>query len=207
MNGVQITKPLLRDVSLVAIVRDEMMNPAGGIVDFVDSTVLYVEEAVIVDTGSKDGTWETLQELGKRHDNLRIFQDSDAFRKEGYAGARNLSLQHASKRMALVLDADERLTAADFGELQRIVEVNRADVYLFGLLEIDPNGCEELRTNWGHPTRMFCVKSFKYKDRVWECLHYDKNIVDSPDPKQLLALVTIKHFVPSIIVTQRKRRE
>ena len=55
----QERKAVLPNTSLCAIVRDEMMNPAGGIADFVDSTVPFVEQAVIVDTGSLDGTRQT----------------------------------------------------------------------------------------------------------------------------------------------------
>lgn len=35
---------VLKDISLCAIIRDEMMNPAGGITRFVNSHVPFVEE-------------------------------------------------------------------------------------------------------------------------------------------------------------------
>ena len=43
---------VLNNVTLVAIVRDEMINPAGGIEDFVNLAVPFVEKAVIVYTRS-----------------------------------------------------------------------------------------------------------------------------------------------------------
>nr|MBP7708770.1 hypothetical protein [Candidatus Pacearchaeota archaeon] len=54
-------RTILPDTSLCAIVRDEIINPAqlpgkSGIRSFVESHVPYVEQAVIVDTGSVDGT-------------------------------------------------------------------------------------------------------------------------------------------------------
>ena len=64
---------VLPDVSLAAIVRDEIMNPAGGIVDFVESVIPFLEEAVIVDTGSVDGTREALEELGVSINNEKHF--------------------------------------------------------------------------------------------------------------------------------------
>lgn len=56
---------VLPNTSLCSIVRDELMNPAGGIKDFMECIVPYVERAVIVDTGSLDGTREVLEEAKK----------------------------------------------------------------------------------------------------------------------------------------------
>ena len=97
---------ILEDVSLCAIVRDEKMNPAGGIQRFIESHVPFVEEAVIVDTGSKDGTREILEELESRYSNLRIFDHPF----DGYGPSRNYSLEKANCKYVLVLDADELLT-------------------------------------------------------------------------------------------------
>lgn len=64
---------VLPDVSLAAIVRDEMMNPAGGVEDFIRSTVPYVREAIVVDTGSLDGTREKLEELQAEFLQLKVY--------------------------------------------------------------------------------------------------------------------------------------
>ena len=82
------TDVVISDTALCAIVRDEMINPAGGIVDFVDSTVPFVEQAVILDTGSVDGTKEALEELNSKYPNLTVAHDK--FR--GYAQSRNQAL-------------------------------------------------------------------------------------------------------------------
>ena len=45
---------VIPDTSLCAIVRDEITNSAGGIIDFIDTTIPYLESAIVVDTGSVD---------------------------------------------------------------------------------------------------------------------------------------------------------
>lgn len=64
---------MMPDVSLCAIVRDEAMNPAGGVVKFIDAHMPYVEEGVVVDTGSIDGTREILEEMQAKYPHLKIF--------------------------------------------------------------------------------------------------------------------------------------
>ena len=82
---IQTNNIILPDTSICAIVRDEIMNAAKGIVDFVESTVPFVEEAVIVDTGSKDGTREALEELSAVYPNLRVLDRPF----DDYASSRN----------------------------------------------------------------------------------------------------------------------
>ena len=103
----------LPDTSLCAIVRDEIVNPEGGIVDFGDSTVPFVEKAVILDTGSVDGTYETLLGLSELYPHLHVFQHGF----EGYGPSRNRALKKIDTELVLVLDADERLTEDDFRTL------------------------------------------------------------------------------------------
>ena len=122
-------KAILKDTSLCSIVRDEKMNPAGGIRRFVDSHVPFVEEAVIVDTGSIDGTREILEEMSGKYSNLKIYDKK--FR--GYANARNFSLKKAGAKNALILDADEVLThknpGDDFKELGKALGESRLGHY------------------------------------------------------------------------------
>ncbi len=89
---------ILKDVSLCAIVRDEMLNSAGGIEDFVRSTLPFVASAVIIDTGSKDGTWEKLQELRGEYPHPEVFQRQ--FRD--FASSRNFALSKVKTELVLV---------------------------------------------------------------------------------------------------------
>lgn len=91
---------ILSDCALCAIVRDEKMNPAGGIKKFVDSHVPFVEEAVIVDTGSIDGTREILEELESQYPNLKVHD----IKFKGFADARNYSLDYAHCKYAFSWD-------------------------------------------------------------------------------------------------------
>ena len=80
---------VLKDTSLCAIVRDEKMNPAGGVERFLRSHLPYVEEVVVVDTGSVDGTRQILAGLEKEFAHLKVYDA--VFRS--YAQARNISLK------------------------------------------------------------------------------------------------------------------
>lgn len=149
----------LPNTSLCAIVRDEIMNPAGGIRDFIESTVPFVEQAVIVDTGSLDGTREALDEARRRYPTLAVHDHP--FRD--YASARNFSLEQVTTRYALVLDADERLTRDDFGQLQALQERRPADGYNFRRIAVYPTEIREQRDN--HDPRLFVTdRGFRYRN-------------------------------------------
>ena len=103
----------LGSITLCMIVRDEeavlrrCLGSVRGIID----------EVVIVDTGSKDGTLELARDLAPKtapHGCVVTFDWSDDF-----AAARNESLRYAHGEWLLILDADEwlvweGLTAEDF---------------------------------------------------------------------------------------------
>ena len=119
---------VLPNVTLAGIVRDEMMNPAGGIVDYIHSALPFVEEAVIVDTGSVDGTRQALTKLKRKYPQLKVFDTVFI----GYAEARNFNIQLIEPgRKVLVLDADERLTRDDFKEIREELEHNDRPFYRF----------------------------------------------------------------------------
>jgi len=185
---------VLPDVSLAAIVRDEIMNPAGGIVDFVESTVPFVERAVIVDTGSKDGTREALEEMQAKYPHLvvldRPFDD--------YASSRNFSLSRVKTKYALVLDADERIRGEDLGRLAGIIKDNPREAYTFqfynrGLVEEDDG------LMYGHNPRLFVSEGKYFKNfdpNMNEFLQYvksGKSVLFSCIP--FYTKITINHFI------------
>jgi len=189
---------ILPDTSLCAIVRDEMMNPAGGIFDFVESTMPFVEYGVIVDTGSVDGTRETLEQLSGKYPNLKIFD-----RKfDGYATSRNFSLGKVGTKMALVLDADERLTSGDFKKLATLIDVGISG-YNFDLTIVQP----DMTVNGGgcHNPRLFVISpEVKYVgettneilyigDRIFNNTRAFSRITDRCKSTG----IAIKHFLPS----------
>ena len=185
----------LPDTSLCAIVRDEIMNPAGGIIDFVDSTLPFVEEAIIVDTGSVDGTRQVLEEMSGKYPNLKIHD-----RKfDGYASSRNFSLKQIKTRRAFILDADERLTRDDFEKLVKILSKTDKTAFDFIFLNILPRGKSYIP---GHNPRMFNVgRKRNFYGEIWEHLR-GTNECDT-----LSTGIEIKHFAPEEKTWQKKKKE
>lgn len=194
---------VLPDTSLCAIVRDEKMNPAGGIERFVDSHVPYVEQAVIADTGSVDGTREILEEMQAKYPNLKVVD----FPFNGYADARNRSLKYVQTKRALILDADELLTHEqpqnDWGIIKEFIKTQPSNLYAFLFDVIAPN---EIRLNTlkGHVYRLLDATIFEcpFHRAVWEIF----------DPSfrrgyHFVKGVSIKHFVPSNEANELKLKE
>ncbi|VVB77848.1 Glycosyl transferase family 2 [uncultured archaeon] len=138
---------ILPSVTLCAIVRDEKINPAGGIEDFLHCTMPFVGAGVIVDTGSIDGTREILEDSKRKYSNLSIYDRK--FR--GFAQARNYSLSKVQTPWVLVLDADERLSQEDFEKIkneiaspEKYMTEYRKDIFGFelGLFNIYTNDTE-----------------------------------------------------------------
>ncbi|MBD2017322.1 glycosyltransferase [Microcoleus sp. FACHB-53] len=94
MNKIPKSLPKL---SLCMIVKNEQQNLSRCL----DSVKPYVDEIIIIDTGSQDGTPEIALHYGA---NLKFFEWCDDF-----AGARNYSISQATGNWILVLDADEEL--------------------------------------------------------------------------------------------------
>ncbi|VVB82373.1 Glycosyl transferase family 2 [uncultured archaeon] len=152
-------KIILSDVSLCAIVRDEMMNPAGGIERFVESHVPYVEEAVIADTGSVDGTREILEEMQAKYSNLRVVDIPFT----GYASTRNKALNYVKTKKAFILDADELLCHKkpqnDWKILDQFMKENPAPSYHFFFDIISPE-IIKLDKLSGHTLRLLDVTNY-----------------------------------------------
>ncbi len=195
---------ILQNTSLCAIVRDEEINPAGGIVDFVRSIVPFVEEAIIVDTGSKDVTREILLDLVEKNPNLKIFDK----KWQGYADARNYSLERASQEYILVLDADERLTREDLTKLSaKIKENHQATFFNLGILNILTTGELSTGSLWCgvDPRRLLKLRTgLRYETSLgrYESIGYDKE-EEYGNPVE--TEVMIKHFLPDVGALREKQ--
>jgi glycosyltransferase involved in cell wall biosynthesis len=155
--------PVLPKTSLCAIVRDEKINPAGGIVDFVRCTLPFVERAVIVDTGSIDGTRELLTELQTEYPRLDVYD----YVFDDHANARNFALSKVRTRRALVLDADERLSKPDFAQLKDLIKQTKSNYFRLGCMNIY---LDDMEIGGCHNPRLFDVKNIFYK--VWSTDRY-----------------------------------
>lgn len=96
-------------ISLVMIVKNEEQFLEGCL----ESVRDWVDEIVIVDTGSTDRTLEIAQKFGAK---LSRFEWCDDF-----SAARNHSLDQAAGEWALWLDADERLTAESGRAMRELI--------------------------------------------------------------------------------------
>ncbi|MCL5730293.1 MAG: glycosyltransferase [Candidatus Pacearchaeota archaeon] len=178
---------ILPDVSLCAIVRDEKMNPAGGIERFVESHVPFVDEAVIVDTGSLDGTREILEELEGKYKNLKIYDHKFA----GFADARNFSLEKAKTEYALILDADELITHEKPRNEWKVInnvlnESYQYKFYRFDFKHVDPSG--EYVSSPTHYVRLMKKELGKFEGCLFEYLE--------DEPQCDLFGMQIFHFLP-----------
>ncbi|MCK5043807.1 glycosyltransferase [Candidatus Pacearchaeota archaeon] len=198
------SKTKLDNVCLCTIVRDEEMNPAGGIIRFIDSHVPFVESAVILDTGSKDNTYELLKEAQNRYSNLLVNQ----IKFNGFADARNQSLKLARRetglKYSLILDADELITSKKpenrwFMIKDNLEENSRVDLFKFAFVHIFPDETRVQRPI--HPHRLFKNNpKFEYANEIYESLpdvedgRYMCKIMLSKDKSKT---VEIMHFLPS----------
>lgn len=192
--------PVLKGVTLAAIVRDEMINLAGGVVDFVERTVPFVERAVILDTGSRDGTREALEKLESTYSHLKVF---DREFDGNYSKSRNFSLENVNTDYTLVLDCDERLTRKDFSEIDDLIGKKEGDKgYRFSVLYVYSDGKTYPQKDC-HDIRLFKSDAFRFEKSVWEIIKVlpEKNVDIVRIP------VNIKHFVASQEMIETKKRE
>ncbi|MHB8172078.1 MAG: glycosyltransferase, partial [Thermincolia bacterium] len=131
---VLITKPYTtkfkpQRLSLCMIVKNEEKNLARCL----ESVTGFVDEIVIVDTGSTDGTVEIAKGYGAKVIDFPWTGD--------FSAARNLSLENASGDWIIYLDADEELVSADGPKLRAML--NRNDIEGFYLSETNFIGEQE----------------------------------------------------------------
>lgn len=101
---------LVLPLSLCVFVKNE----AASIRDCFESVLPVVSEIVVVDTGSTDGTVDICRKYTDR-----IYQVGFS----DFGSIRTLSAHLAAYPWVLMLDADERIDAADWGKLAELVSV------------------------------------------------------------------------------------
>ena len=166
-------------LSLSMIVRDE----AAQIEDCLRSVQGFVDEMVVVDTGSTDNTVALAQAMGARVEQIDWPGD--------FAPARNQALQWVSGDWVLVLDADERLRPEAMAPLRALMA--QPDVLLINLLRHERGAVQSPYSNVSrlfrrHPAiRWSRAYHSMVDDSVAELLQQENNwrIADCPEPALL----------------------
>lgn len=123
MNKIEpLAKPFL---SLCTIVKNERENLPRCLA----SAKPYVDEIIVVDTGSQDGTPEIALNYGAK---VSYFEWCDDF-----AAARNYSISQASGDWILVLDADEELVVETENFKHQLASTPEVTVYGMELLHVN----------------------------------------------------------------------
>ena len=138
-------------LSLCMIVRDE----ENFLEQCLDSVKDFVDEIVIVDTGSKDKTKEIAKRFtGKVYD----FEWCDDFSK-----AKNEALKHAAKDWILSLDADETINEGDFEKIRQAI-TSDAKAFRLNIVNLTKKGNKVFKL-----IRLFRNnEGFCFKNRVHE---------------------------------------
>ncbi len=118
-------KPIL---SLCMIVKNEIHNLPRCLA----SVKPYVDEMIVVDTGSEDGTPELAKEYGAKVSYFEWCND--------FAAARNYAISQASGDWILMPDADEELVVESEDFLEQLTLQQDILVYSIALTEVnDPS--------------------------------------------------------------------
>lgn len=121
------------NLSLCMIVRNEESHLARCL----DSVAKIVRQIVIVDTGSTDTTVSIAKSFGAEIHTFEWSQD--------FSAARNASLEHATGRWILVLDADEWLTKP---HAERVANLCREEpLHAYDLIQKNPTTSGEILRN------------------------------------------------------------
>jgi len=166
-------------LSLSMIVRDE----AAQIEDCLRSVQGFVDEMVVVDTGSTDNTVALAQAMGARVEQIDWPGD--------FAPARNQALQWVSGEWVLVLDADERLRPEAMAPLRALMA--QPDVLLINLLRHERGAVQSPYSNVSrlfrrHPAiRWNRAYHSMVDDSVAKLLQQENHwrIADCPEPALL----------------------
>ena len=190
---IQSGKPFL---SLAMMVKDEE--------EFLEEALLsakpWVDEMVVVDTGSTDRTVEIAQDLGAK---VSFFEWPDDF-----SAARNVTIDRSSGEWVLILDADERIHGDDPNKLRSQLLRRETYPYLGYLLNVINIRLDGSEMNSLHSIRIFPNhENLRYRNRV----HNQLMPLVEPAPQMEMvildsAYITHLGYDPTIYL-QRKKTE
>ena len=156
-------------LGIYMICKDEIQS-IGNLLDVICP---IVDEVVVLDTGSTDGTFDVLQEKTKSYTNMTL---SAHEWNNDFGEARNIAMNKLSTDFAMWLDCDDILnedTVEFIKNFGKFAEHVPADVYMMKyLLSRDINGNPEVIMGRERITRM--NKGFKWIGFIHEYLSTDQ---------------------------------
>lgn len=157
-------------ISACYIVKDEILTLPRSI----NSIRKFVDEIVIIDTGSSDGTDVYAKKVAD------IFH---RYRWTGnFADARNFSLSKATSDWILVIDADETIDIDVADIFRKVIEKNQtADSFIFTIWNFlqDPVWVKNPNIFYGSSIRLFKnLPAIRYRGEIHNKLVGCKNIID-----------------------------
>lgn len=160
----------MQTITLCMIAKDE----AGNLSRSLEPLLPYVDEAVVVDTGSTDGTPELAARLGARVHSFPWTHD--------FAAARNFSLEQATGDWVMWLDGDNRVPGEDAALLRHLVQ-RPLEAILWATEIVEPGGGRLLQK------RIFPRRpEIRFRYRVHEQLCHP------PGMAQVITSVRIQHW-------------
>ena len=179
-----MTEPL-SNVTLAMIVRDELMNPAGGLHAVLSRHLPYFQNVVVLDTGSVDGTRQLLEEMASEYSQLKVY---DA-KFKGYGPARNTAKRYVKTKYTLMLDADEVFDRPE--EAVREIEAFSGSHLRFQLINVYQDGTESNSSPGWNP-RLFKPNDVTLSRSLFESSRYNTKSIDVGST----ASVPFLHFLP-----------
>jgi len=144
-------------ISIAYIVRDEILKLPFSY----DKMRGFTDDIVIVDTGSKDGTYEWIKSRPVTYDKIKWNDD--------YAQARNHSLSLCKYPWVLIIDADEYIEDKYFNEIRNLIKNTENDAFKFTIW----NFLEDPRWTKTQPIYGMAIRLFKNNGEIkYEgCVH------------------------------------
>lgn len=143
-------------ISLCMITRNEEKN----LVRCLRSVYKFVDEIIVVDTGSTDSTKEVAARYG-----ARVYEYPW---ENNFARARNESLRYASGDWILIMDADEELPGETARNIKKLAKQNEIEGWYFTIYSPVSAG-EDSPANKSPNLRMFKNKEiYRFEGRVHE---------------------------------------
>ena len=156
-------------------------NACDCIVACVSSAINQVDEVIVVDNASSDGSLAQLQDVFSGDRRLKIVRNRENL---GFATGCNIGVDHSAGSHLFFLNPDCVLASDSVKHLLRVLD-DRQDVGMVGGLLINPDGTEQaggrraIPTPWRSFVRAFGLSRFA--DR-WPRLFFDFHLHKQPLP-------------------------